>query len=407
MKHFRWFEIVTLSAAMMMGFALSSCSDEDSMFSNDELSEGQFALTTTTITKGAVSVRTGPGTWYERIGGLHYGKTVDVIKEQGGWLNIQYGDTEGWIYRPDTDFDSAYSAASCTQEVADFIRDNYPDGYNIVFAYNGTDQAAEFHSQAEKFSKEYHTLNVENGSLKKDIYRKVKTYSDLKDGIIETGLAVVKCLEDHPREGFDDSKCSQIKNLTVMSHGLTNALNLGGGKFNTSDIPDFGTTVYGYVNSHELRIQLYACNTARNSSRSEDWYERYTPPNKSVVHEQDPYDAGEGSFAQVLSVEMGPDATVFGHTTRGHLTANYAARCYGKMANNNVQGKSMFDVYFPQSFVETEAVRIGNTEDKTRTLMYAYYKKTFDDSATRARDSFMDPEGRGERMRAGWLSEHP
>ena len=405
MTYFRWFKTCTLSAVILIGFVLNSCSDETNcMSSNDNLSETQFALSTAKITKGAVNVRKGPGTWYERIGGLHHGNVVEVVKEQAGWLNIMYGDEEGWIYRSDTDFVSDHaSTVTCPPEIANFIRDNYPDGYNIIFAYNGTDQASEFHGQAEKFSKEYHTLNVESGTLKKDIYRKVKTYSDLKNGITETGLAVVKCLADNPREGFDDSKCSQIKNLTVMSHGLTSGLKLGNGNFSSGDIPDFASTVEGYMNSKELRIQLYACNTARNSSRSEDWYERYTG---SVIKEQDPYDAGKGSFAQLLSEAMGPDATVFGHTTRGHLSANYAARCYGKLADGNVQGKSMFDIYFPQSFVAEQAERLGKTEDNIRTSMYVYYKKTFDDDV-RGRDSFMDLDGKGGKMRNGWLSDNP
>ncbi|MBQ9394138.1 MAG: SH3 domain-containing protein [Proteobacteria bacterium] len=406
MKHFRWFEVATLCTAVFMGFALNSCSDEENgMLPNDDFAEVQSALTTAKITKGAVSIRKGPGVWYERIGGLRYGKTVEVVKEQGGWINIKSGNVEGWIYRPDTDFASTTSAASCSQEIANFIRDNNPNGYNIIFAYDGSDQAAEFHSQANSFSKEYHTLNVASGALGKDIYRKIKTYPQLKSGIQETGRAVVKCLEEHPREGFDDSKCSQIKNLTIMTHGFTTGLNFGGGYFKNENIKDFGSTVYGYLNSKALRVQLYACSTARNSSTKENWNERYTG---NVIKEQDPFTGGKGSFAQLLSEEMGPDATVFGHTTAGHLSGNYAARCYGKMANGAVHGKHMFDVYFPQSFVAEQAKRIGKSEDTTRTSMYSYYRSTGAFPGNNSgRDTFMDPEGKGKKMRDAWLSKNP
>ena len=408
MKKWRGFKTAAILATVFMGFTLNSCGNEDdsSLVSND-FSESQSALTTATVTKGAISVRTGPGTWYDRIGGLRHGKTVNVIKEQAGWLNIEYGDTEGWIYRPHTDFVSATKAATCTQEVADFIRDNTPEGYNIVLAYNGTDQASEFHSQARQFAKEYPIVNVDGGVLKKDTFRKVKTYAQFKAGITETGLAVVQCLADYPREGFDDSKCSQIKNLTVMTHGFETGLNFGSSSayFKNANIPDFGSTTYGYLNNNQLRVQLYACNTARNKDTDANWYERYSG---DIIKEQDPFKGGKGSFAQLLSEEMGPNATVFGHTTAGHLSKNYAARCYGKMANGAEHGKHMFDVYFPQSFVEEQAVRLGISEDKARTSMYTYYRSTGAFPGTNdGRDTFMDPEGKGESMRKIWLSKNP
>lgn len=406
MKRFRWFGVATLCATSFMGLAFNACSDEENgMFLGDEFSQTEAALSTAKVTKGAISVRKGPGPWYERLGGLRYGKTVNVIKEQAGWLNIQFGDTEGWIYRPHTDFVSAQTAVSCTQEVADFLRDKTPNGYNVVFAYNGSDQAAEFHRQASKFSKEYPIVNVADGTLKKDTYRKVKTYKQFKAGITETGLAVVQCLADHPREGYDDSQCSQVKNLTVMTHGFTTGLNFGSDYFKNNHISEFGSTTYGYFNNNSLRVQLYACSTARNSSTAENWYERYTG---NIIKEQDPFKGGKGSFAQLLSEEMGPNATVYGHTTAGHLSGNYAARCYGKMADGAIHGKHMFDVYFPQSFVAEQAKRIGKSEDDTRTSMYSYYRSTNaypgDNSG---RDTFMDPEGKGEKMRKAWLDKNP
>lgn len=404
MKQIRWFKFAALSAAIFMGLALNSCTDETDDMSFNDFSETQAALSTATVTKGAISVRTGPGTWYDRIGGLRYGKTVEIIQEQAGWLNIKYGDTDGWIYRPHTDMPASSSAASCSPELADFIRDNYPDGYNIVLAYNGSDQAGEFHSQANSFSKEYHTLNVASGALGKDIYRKVKTYDQFKTGILETGLAVVQCLEDNPREGYDDSKCSQIKNLTVMTHGFSNGLNFGSNSFKSANISEFGSTVYGYLNNSALRVQLYACSTALAPNNDEDWFERRGGYGKPIP-EIDPFNKGKGSFAQLLSEEMGPDATVFGHTTAGHLSGNYAARCYGKMADGAVHGKHMFDIYFPQSFVAEQAKRTGKSEIDTRTSMYSTYMNNFKGNNS-GRDTFMDPEGKGQKMRDIWLSNN-
>ena len=409
MKHYRWFEAAVLGTAIFMGFALNSCSDEENgMILDDDYGEVQSALSSAKITKGAVSIRKGPGAWYERVGGVRYGKTVEVQKEQAGWINIKYGGVEGLIYRADTDLAPISSSVSCSAETANFIRDNYPKGYNIIFAYNGSDQAGEFHSQANQFSKEYHTLNVSDGKLGQDKYRKVKNYSELKNGILETGKAVIKCLADNPREGFDDSKCSQIKNLTIMTHGFPDGLNFGGGYFKSSDIPDFGKTVYGYLNNNQLRVQLYACSAARNPGTKEDWFERYS--SGDIIKQQDPFKNGDKSFARKLQLELGDDVTVFGHTTAGHLSGNYAARCYGKMAEGAPNGRHMFDIYFPQSFVAEQAKRIGKSEDATRTSMYSYYRRTKPKSTFQGnnsgRDTFMNPEGKGESMRNAWLSEN-
>ena len=188
-----------------------------------------------------------------------------------------------------------------------------------------------------------------------------------------------------------------------MSHGSTAGLNLGSDYFNISLIPDFATSVYGYLNNSVLGIQLYASDTARKSGTSADWFDRYTD---SVVKEIDPFENGEGSFAQMLSLEMGPEVTVFGHTTAGHPTNNYGSRCYGKLAGGAVNGKHMFDVYFPQSFVAEQAVRIGVTEDSIRTSMFNYYRRSFGGD-NYGRDTFMAPEGKGKKMRDGWLSENP
>ena len=407
MKHNRWFKIAVFGTAIFMGFALNSCSDEEenAMLADDDLVEVQSALSTATITKGAVSVRTGPGTWYERIGGLRHGKTVNIKEEHGAWLKIEYGDVDGWIFRSDTDFASPQSSAGCSQEIADYIRDNFPDGYNVVFAYNGSDQAAEFHGQANSFSKEYHTLNISDGALTKDKYKKVAKYSEFKKGVLDVGNAVIKCLADNPREGFDDSKVSQVKNLTVMTHGFPNGLNFGSNSFDTGDIPDFGSAVYGYFNNSALRVQLYACSTARNPNTKEDWYERYSG---NQILEEDPFKNGDKSFARKLQLEMGPDVTVFGHTTAGHLSGNYAARCYGKMADGAVNGRHMFDIYFPKSFVEEQATRLGISKDEARLSMYKYYRSNGafpgDNSG---RDTFMDPEGKGQKMRNAWLKNNP
>jgi hypothetical protein len=46
---------------------------------------------------GAVNVRTGPGTSYQRVDTLRAGETVDVQRCQSGWCYIEHNGPDGWV----------------------------------------------------------------------------------------------------------------------------------------------------------------------------------------------------------------------------------------------------------------------------------------------------------------------
>ena len=364
---------------------------------------------TATIKANAVNVRQGPGTNYERIGGLTQGKSVEVYEgTKDGWIKIKYGANEGWILQSQTDFVMPSNPDEGT--LAGFIRDNYPNGVNICFAYNG-ESPGEFRSQANSFSKTYNCFKMD-GTLTKQAYFRITKYSELKSNLLETSKGVEQCLKDTPRPGHDDSKCKLFKNLSIMCHGYETGLNLGakGYHFNMSKIDDFASSCRSKLAS-DVHVQLYACSTALNKDSKANWYERRGTNGKSGadILEQDPFctmNRGVGSFAQKLCAGLGGEATVYGHTTAGHICGNYAARCYGKEAGNDPNGKHMFDVYFPKEFVSQQAQRLGISEDKARTSMYGHYTKNYRGDVD-GRDTFIDPEGAGQRLRNGWLAANP
>ena len=179
-KHFRWFKTAVLSMALFTGFAFYSCDSEDGMIPNDRIVQTKSPLSAVTIKKGAVSVRKGPGQWYERIGGLHYGKTVEVIKEQGGWLNIKYGYTDGWIYRSHTTFISTLSTVGCTAETANFIRDYYPDGYKLYLHTMARIRQLNSTARLKSFQQNTTRLMSPVGHLKKISIEKLKPMPNLR-----------------------------------------------------------------------------------------------------------------------------------------------------------------------------------------------------------------------------------
>ncbi len=343
------------------------------------------------------------------IGGGNWTKGDNAAKQYGLSLNALCSNRSGSAL--ETAKGKVSSGGEVTQQtakavtgdaaVANFIRDNYPNGFNACFAYpkTGSSNDAEFQNQAGSYIKEYNTIGISNGKLSTQAFKVLGSYSQFKQDIIDLTASVKKCLADHPRAGFDDSKCCVIKNLSILCHGYETGLNFGNGNyFRIGDVQDFAKSIKGCV-ATDVRVQLYACNTARNKNTSANWYER--KPN-GTVGENDPFKGGEGSFAQALSAALGEEASVYGHTTAGHLTGNYAARVYGKDADGAVNGKHMFDVYFPASFIKEQANKRGTTEQAMRTSMYSYYTSNYNKN-NQARGSFIDPEGYGKWMRDGWL----
>ena len=324
-----------------------------------------------------------------------------------------------------------------SKDIADFLRLNFPAGFNICFAhkrgkdvykYNAKTKKNEripqnddaFTAEADKFAVDYSTIAIDGTGIKKQAYRILSNKENLINDINLTVESVRKCLAAYPQEGFDDSKCARIKNLAIMTHGYVSekgnkdkgGLSFGGNNYLTEDgIKGFVSSIHDSL-ADDVRVQLYACNCARNqrqgtagengSQVNGDWYDRGPRANVSAT---DNYANGDNSFADVLAEEIGENASVYGHTTKGHATGNFAARVYGKDAGHASNGVSMFDVYFPQSFVTEQAERLHKDEVTIRTSMYTYYRANFklDDDG---RGSFIDPEGHGAKLREGWVKEN-
>lgn len=68
------------------------------------ISKQDDPIGTAKITASSVNVRKGPGTNYERIGGLTQGKSIQVYEDTGEWLKIQYGTEYGYVMQKYTDF---------------------------------------------------------------------------------------------------------------------------------------------------------------------------------------------------------------------------------------------------------------------------------------------------------------
>lgn len=62
---------------------------------------------TATVTCSSLNVRKGPGTSFERIGGLTNGKSIQVYADEGDWLKIGYGSGFGYVAQKYTSYQDA------------------------------------------------------------------------------------------------------------------------------------------------------------------------------------------------------------------------------------------------------------------------------------------------------------
>ena len=173
--------------------------------------------------------------------------------------------------------------------------------------------------------------------------------------------------------------------------------------------------------STDVRVELFACNTGADDKRTN--YEEWTS------HKQGDR-GGSSSFAASLSGALGPDATVSAHTTAGHTTENYAARVFGKEAGGESGGLGLFDVMYPETFVQSELVRLfpdktdderAKLHDSLRDQMWAHFKDAILGDHQRSasdkrftvpmgQESFVNPSHARELLHddwtKSWISDH-
>ena len=136
----------------------------------------------------------------------------------------------------------------------------------------------------------------------------------------------------------------------------------------------------------DVGVQLFACSTGHDTGRSER--EEWTGHAEGER-------TGEGSFAAGLAEDLGPEASVYGLTTAGHTTENYAARVFGAAAGG-AGGVHMFEVLYTEDFIQSELVPLwpdGTEEERAelhdplREQMWAHYPDSISGERGRSRRS--------------------
>ena len=131
---------------------------------------------------------------------------------------------------------------------------------------------------------------------------------------------------------------------------------------------------------------------------------------------------GGDSFASSMAEALGERATVSAHTTVGHTTENFAARVFGAEAGGGETGITLFDAMYPESFVQSELVRLFPTQDDAgrtarhdslREQMWSHFKDSITGEHHRrekryavpmGQETFVNPDNARTLLHADWTT---
>lgn len=304
------------------------------------------------------------------------------------------------------------------------VKTAHASGVTIVAAMVYANQSGnnqEFLNEANEMAPAYQAAAITGGKVVLGKWEPIKSPGDVVAAVnaIHASLVTAWRANESPAEGAEPPACTKVKNLALLTHGMSNALALDAGNAYsrglvgnnksgaTSNIDSFVQSIKGSL-AGDVGVQLFACNAARDANTEEgytDW----------VSHGDV---RGKTSFAQELAdsfaKEGRDDASVFAHSTAGHLRRNDAARGFGKVARDSELTKDgekggvhAFDLLFPKAAIDAEVTRIygpvqGAARDKATALVtkkaYEYYRKTWwdkDDTKGALKDEGVTGSGLG------------
>jgi len=289
------------------------------------------------------------------------------------------------------------TAGSADDALLAELETRFPQGITVAI-YTDYDDIKDSHGQdnrtfrrnAEPFAARQGAVGLDGGKITLGKAVGIKELGD----VVETVQSVHRGLYQQYRQRLadqgmaDDGRVpafTQVKNLALFAHGEPYGIGLDStGKIRGQGLSSSGTTrkaanLDSFVKriadalKGDVQVQLYACSTGRDVGTKGNWLESHA----------EGYRGGENSFAAALAQALGEQSTVFGHTTSGHTSENYASRVFGNLAGGGEGGVHIFTLLYDDAFVSAELQRLfpDHTPEERegaraglRDMMWAHYK---------------------------------
>jgi hypothetical protein len=203
------------------------------------------------------------------------------------------------------------------------LRD-FPDGINVAFFQSGNDEAER---RAAEWATRENALGVKGNTLKADKLEFGRAFGDDKFDVKTTlpklapllTAAVSKARPAGATVPPAGSGPDRVRTLGLFAHGITSWCGVGSSGLTVSNAKALVTAIEPTI-TRDVRVLLYACSNARGQSETESWTAGTMKG------------GGADSLAGVLRdelVEAGVNkGSVWGHTTVGHVTDNFALRVF-------------------------------------------------------------------------------
>ncbi len=302
--------------------------------------------------------------------------------------------------------------AATTGDVFENIKKNNPNGITVSlyadYAKTG-DKAkdgnnAEFPRAAGKFAKAFSSIGFDGGNLKIGVAVPITGLDEITSSLKGITDALLKEYKKTNPSATDVPAFAKVKRLCLFSHGMQWGMHLGAsGRYNLRiDSEDerkkFKAFIAGIRGTlaEDVVVDLFACNAGRES----DGTEKEGVWGYDAAKKQD----GSSSFAAAMAEELGKDASVYGHLSAGHTVNNYSARVFGKDAGKDATkdkgGEHIFDLLYPQTFIDAEALRLKKPAADVKAKMLKHYTTRMAEGHE-GKFSITNSEGKAEKVELG------
>jgi hypothetical protein len=360
-------------------------------------------------------------------------------------------------------FTHAIKAATISDPVLQQIAKQFPDGVTVA-AYAWYDASvvdgSEFQRAATVFAQEQKAIGmpgVQNqssvglsgGALAVGQPCPIYSVGDVIEVVQSIHRGLVQKWNSSQTGGATGSAANsavappytKVKNLALFTHGESYGVGLDHNKDfyddglrNTTKPSTFGQDQHANqgvdpsnVNSFvrgltdavtpDVRVLLYGCSAG--AGPAPDGSPRDDAPANGPKPMGDL--AGDGSLAQSLAELLGPKASVYAHSTIGHVTGNSSARVFGAEGGGQY-GISIFELMYPEEYIQAQLKALSfpadaGHHDALREEMLRHFDNSVhdldgqrrynvnpkvDEFSPIGREMFIDPAGARERLHADW-----
>ena len=213
---------------------------------------------------------------------------------------------------------------------------DFPQGINIAFYQESNDEAKR---KAVDWAAREHALGLKNSKMTASNLVFDKAISDSHDlGPTLTGISgVLKAATTTPPAGTTPTAGmgpEKVRALAIFSHGTSDWCGLG--PITTGNAAAKAKSMAPAL-ANNVNVLLLACNTGRGQSENEEWV-------KGTM-EGGGADSLAAAMRDALIAEGIQYSTVWGHTTTGHVSENFALREFFGASGKGAAGSSYVSTF--------------------------------------------------------------